>query len=70
MIDNLWKLIHFELLVLRGMRIIESPLPERDISADEVDKPAVLLIEQVAQLNKIKYNVHEHCLRVFWMFGR
>jgi len=62
MIDNLWKMIHFELLVLRRMRIVESPLLERDISADEVDQPAVLLIKLVAQLNKIKYNVHEHCL--------
>ena len=27
-------------LVFRGVRIIESPLPERDISADEIQEPA------------------------------
>ena len=36
-IDDLWKLIYIELLVLGGMGIIESPLLERDISADKVD---------------------------------
>ena len=44
------------------MGIIESPLLERDISADKVDQPAVLLIKLVAELKKIKYNVHEHWL--------
>ena len=39
------EFINLELLVLRGMGIIESPLFERDISADEVDKPAVLAIK-------------------------
>ena len=34
------------------MRIIEGPLLERDISADEVDQPAVLLIELMAKLNE------------------
>ena len=62
MINDLWKLIHLELLVLGGMGIIESPLLERDISADKVDQPAVLLIKLVAELKKIKYNVHEHWL--------
>ena len=61
-IDDLRKLIYLELLVLGGMGIIESPLLERDISADKVDQPAVLLIKLVAELKKIKYNVHEHWL--------
>ena len=39
------EFINLELLVLRGMGIIESPLFERDISADEVDEPAVLAIK-------------------------
>ena len=39
------KLINFELLIFRGMGIIESPLPERDIPADKVNQPAVLLIK-------------------------
>ena len=34
-----------ELLVLRGVGIIEGPLLERDISANEVNKPAVLLVK-------------------------
>ena len=62
MVDNLWKLIHLELLVLGGMGIIKGPLLKWDISADKVDQPAVLLIKLMAQLKKIKYNVHEHCL--------
>ena len=39
------KYIYFEFLIFRGMRIIKSPLPEGDISADEVNQPAVLLIK-------------------------
>lgn len=35
-IDDLWKLINFELLILWRMRIIESPLFERDISTDKI----------------------------------
>ncbi len=62
MVDNLRQLIDLELLILGGMGIVEGPLLEWDISADKVDQPAVLLIKLVAQLNKIKYNVHEHCL--------
>jgi hypothetical protein len=48
MVDDLWQLIHLELLVLRGMGIIEGPLLERDVSADKVDQPAVLLIKLMA----------------------
>ena len=44
-INNLRELIHLELLVLGRMGIIKGPLFKRDISADEVDKPAVLLIK-------------------------
>ena len=38
MLDDLdfWKLIHFELLIFWRMGIIESPLLERNISADQV----------------------------------
>ena len=39
------EFINFELLVLWGMGIIKSPLLEGDISADEVDQPAVLLVK-------------------------
>ena len=42
---DLRKFIHFKFLIFGGMGIIESPLPERDISADEVDQPAILLIK-------------------------
>ena len=35
-IDDLWKFINFELLILWRMRIIESPLLERDISTDKI----------------------------------
>ena len=62
MINNLGKPIHFEFLIFRGMGIVESPLFERDISADKVNQPAVLQIKLMTKLNKIKYNVHEHCL--------
>ena len=47
-VNDLWELIHLELLVLGRMGIVESPLLERDISADEVDQPAVLLIKLMA----------------------
>ncbi len=49
-IDNLRKFIHFELLIFWRMRIIESPLFERYISADEIYQPAVLLIELLNDL--------------------
>ena len=47
MLDDLdiWKLIHFKFLIFWGMGIIESPLLERDISADKVYQPAVLLVK-------------------------
>ena len=50
MIDDLWELIHLELLVLGGMGIVKNPLLKRDIFADKVDKPAVLLIREVNAL--------------------
>ena len=43
--NDLWELIHLELLVFWGVGIIKGPLPERDISADKTDQPAVLLIK-------------------------
>lgn len=39
------KFVNLEFLVFRGMGIIKSPLFEWDVSADEVDQPAVLLIK-------------------------
>ena len=47
LLDNLdlWKFIDLELLILWRMGIIESPLLERDISADKVYQPAVLLVK-------------------------
>ena len=47
MLDDLdfWKFVHFELLIFWRMGIIESPLLKRDISANKVNKPAVLLIK-------------------------
>ena len=47
MMDDLdfWKLVHCKFLIFWRMGIIESPLLERDISADEVDQPAVLLVK-------------------------
>ena len=39
------EFISFELLVLGRVGIIESQLLERDISANEVNKPAVLLVK-------------------------
>jgi hypothetical protein len=41
------KPVYLELLVLGRMGIVEGPLPERDISAENGDKPAVLLIKVV-----------------------
>ena len=48
MVDNLRQLIDLELLILGGMGIVEGPLLERDISADKIDQPAVLLIKLMA----------------------
>ena len=47
MLDDLdiRKLVHFKFLIFWRMGIIESPLLERDISADKVYQPAVLLIK-------------------------
>ena len=47
MMDDLdfWKLVHSKFLIVWRMGIIESPLLERDISADQVYQPAVLLIK-------------------------
>ena len=42
------KFIHFELLILGRMGIFKSPLLERNISADKVNQPAVLLIKLMA----------------------
>ena len=39
------ELINFEFLVLGGVGIIECPLLERNVSADKVNKPAVLLVK-------------------------
>ena len=39
------ELVDLEFLILRGEGIIRSPLFERDISADEADQPAVLLVK-------------------------
>ena len=53
---DLRELIHLELLVPGRMGIIKGPLFKRDISADKVDQPAILLIKLVAELKKIQYN--------------
>ena len=39
------KFINFEFLIFWRVRVIEGPLPKRDISADEIDQPAVHLIK-------------------------
>ena len=39
------ELVDLEFLILRGVGIVKSPLFERDISADEADQPAVLLVK-------------------------
>jgi hypothetical protein len=44
-IDDLRKLIDFELLILGGMGIVISPLFKWDVSTDKVNQPAVLLIK-------------------------
>lgn len=41
------EFINCELLVLWGMGVIKSPLFERDISADKVNQPAVLVIKDL-----------------------
>lgn len=42
---NQREFINFELMVLWGMGIIKGPLFERDISANEVEHPAILLVK-------------------------
>ena len=39
-----WKLVREELLILRAVDFIMSPLLQRDISADKENKPADLAI--------------------------
>jgi uncharacterized protein YejL (UPF0352 family) len=39
------KPVDLELLVLGRMGVIERPLPERDISADNADQAEILLIK-------------------------
>ena len=50
-VKNERKLINFKFLIFGRMGIIKSPLLERDIFADKVNKEAVLLIKL---LNKFK----------------
>lgn len=39
------EFVNFELLILWGMGIIESPLLKWNVSADKVNQPAVLLVK-------------------------
>lgn len=39
-VDGFGKFVYLEFLVFRGVRVIESPLSERDVSANEVKKLA------------------------------
>lgn len=41
------EFINLELLVFRGVGIIKNPLFKRDISADKVEQPAVLLVKRM-----------------------
>jgi hypothetical protein len=49
--DDFGKLIYFEFLIFWRMGIIKSPLPERDISANKVNKPTNLFM---LVLNELK----------------
>ena len=49
--DDFRKLINLEFLILWGMGIIKSPLLERDISTNKVNKPADLFM---LVLNELK----------------
>ena len=40
-----WEFIHFKLLIFRRVGVIKSPLLERDVLADKVYQPDILLIE-------------------------
>ena len=42
--NDLREFIRLELLIFRGVRIIESPLPERYIPAEQAEKHTILLI--------------------------
>ena len=57
--NDLWKDVRFELLVFGRMGIVELELPERNISADEREKPDILAIKILYERNEILYNVHE-----------
>jgi hypothetical protein len=39
------KLVNLKFLILRRVRIVESPLLKRDVSTDKVHKPTILFIE-------------------------
>jgi len=41
--NNLGEFIRLELLIFRGVRIIECPLPERYIPAEQAEKHTILL---------------------------
>ena len=43
------EFVDLELLVFWGMGIIKGPLPKGDVSAYEVDQPAVLLVKKLNQ---------------------
>ena len=49
-VDDPWKLINLELLILGGMGIIEGPLFKRNKSTDKVDQPTILLVKIVDDL--------------------
>lgn len=59
---DLWQFVGLELLILWRMRIVESLLLQRDISADKKKKLAVLPVKFFVRINKTLYNVHERCL--------
>lgn len=44
------QLVRLEFLVFGGIGIIKGPLPEWDVSADEHDEPAVLLVKVLNKL--------------------
>ena len=49
--NDFWKLINLEFLILWRVGIIKSPLLERDVSTDKVNKPADLFM---LVLNELK----------------
>jgi len=52
------EFINCELLIFWRMGVIESPLLERNISADKIEKPADLFMLVLNKMNQIHYNVH------------